>query len=335
MKTKLFFCIIIIAISVFIGSCSNKKSHSEDAAGQSSLIISGFDISKLKNASELNENLTPSQFTNFKIVYFDNLNKKLFISLDSQPNKYYFTYCVIDSVFEYKLLGTDMPERFYLGKFKFISDIYGDFTFLAIDGYNSKTGKYTNLFNDYYILDDASLDITFCDNFIGKDLSSLIVSYNEGTGNYLDFRIYGLQGKAIKEIFEPRTPLENGTFAIDSNTIYLLEGIITSRLKFSAGKVQQEFLEESPAISFRKGDLVLNLLPDNEGFFTFPKLIFLNSQSSLYVIAKGKIAPEKNLLINYDKEYFDRNFNAFVPKQDGMTTIEFINYDKVVAGKVR
>lgn len=336
MKNKSFLLLLILLASIFLNSCSDEKSPEQSSGKDKPLELVLFDTTKLENAIELNENLRTTQFTNFKIVFLDKSSKKLYLELNDQPNKYFYTSCSIDSVIEFNLLGTEMPERVYLGRFKFISEIYGDFSFLAIDCFDQNTGKYRNLFNDYFILDNNStLDLALCEKFINENTNALLVSYSEGTGNYLDFRIYGLEDNFFKQIYEPRTPLENGFIAIDSSNIYFLEGIISGKIYSQNENIQEEFLEETPKINYRTVDFVLNLKPEQNGYYDFPRFVILNSQSSLFVVLKGKINQEKNLFIKYDNEYFQQNFNSFIPKKDGMTTLEFINSDQVTVGKVR
>jgi hypothetical protein len=235
------------------------------------------------------------------------------------------------------LLNLEKPEQIYLGKFTFISDLYGDFTFMALDAFENKSGKYQNIFNDYYILENSSsLDIALCENFINKKNNALFASYSDGAGNYLDFRIYGYKKGEFQQLYEPKTPLENGIYAIDSGSVYLLEGIIASKIYFQNGQIRQELLQETPIFNNNENDRTLNLNMDKFGNYSFPKFIVLNSTSSLHIFSKeSNVKIENNLKINFNPDYFEQNYTTFIPKQTGMTSLEFLNNDNVVIGKVR
>lgn len=334
--SRYIFNLLIIINGLFIIISCDSEKNKNYYPEKFEIQASSPDKEKLLNAIELNEQVKVEQFTNFKIVSFEKSSSKIYIELDSQPGSYYYTTARIDSVINMNILNLEEQDHIYIGKFKFISENYGDFTFLAVNSYDKSSGKHLNLFNDYFILDNAKPDIVICENFTGPGGNALLVSYSEGTGNYLDFRIYGLHSNKFGLIFEPKSPLENGVFAIDSGAVYLLEGIITSKITYKDGKVKSELLESTPIFNESEHDFTLNLKLDNNGNLILPKFIVLKSNSVLQISFENqKYRQEKNLRINFDSDYLDQNFTAFVPKKSGMTTIEFINNFNIPLGKIR
>lgn len=334
MRCSLF--LIIILSTIFLITCSKKES-SKTLTDNNLIELNLFDQNKLKNSLELSSNTHLNHFTNFKIVYFDSQNQTLYLELDNQPNVYFFTKCMIDSVMEFNLLGSTKPELVYYGKFTFISPNYGNFAFLAFNYHEESKNVYQNYFNDYLSLDDvSSLDFALCEKFIDNKFNALLVSYSEGTGNYLDYRIYGLDQKTFSLLSEPTAPLENGLFAIDSNAIYLMEGMNTTKLIYQNHKILSESLNFTPIFNEKNNDRVLEIKIENDGKITYPKFIVMNSDASLHLSLKNSTNNAGNDIdFNFDHSFWDRNFNTLIPKESGVTNINLENSDKIILGRVR
>jgi hypothetical protein len=337
MKIKKIQIVLLFLVLVSIWSCKESNDLREKKYSAENIELVGFDTMKLADALELTESVKINQFSNFRIVYFDKNALKLYLEIDSQKNIYYFTHCSVDSLIKMNLLNDENEDLIYVGKFKFISEIYGDFSFFAINTYNAATAKHVNIFCDYFILDNNStLDLVMCDKFIDGVENALMVNYTEGTGNYLDFRIYGLIGNNFKNIFEPKTPLENGLFVVDSAAVFVLEGINSSKIFFDKGQIRQEIIAETPIFNLKKNDKILELDFTKKESLNIPKLIFLDSQSSLHIVIKENSLQEAtNIKINFDVEFFDQNFNTYVPKKSGLTTFEFVNPDNIIIAKIK
>ncbi|OGU57910.1 MAG: hypothetical protein A2X64_02175 [Ignavibacteria bacterium GWF2_33_9] len=333
---KAFFkssILIIIIISLF--ACEDRIKEPLRVYTKNLRNYFHFDTTRLDFAKELSLASFPEKFSDFTIVYFDKKSSRLFLEFDNLPNQLYFTIATIESAQEIRLLRSDYPEKIYLGKFKFLSDTFGDFSFLAINSYDSRTKKYLNIFNDYFIFDNSeNPDINYCKKFINGKNNVLIVSYSEGAGNYLSFKIYGPSEEKFSQIYEPVSPLENGMIAVDSNYIYTLEGIISSKIYWKNGKVISETLAESPLINFQGNDYLLEISYKNEVFSKFPKFISLNYDADLFIKVKGIVPPDENLLVNYDSEFLSLNFNSFTSKKSGKTYLEFKNQEGISIGKI-
>lgn len=331
-KHLIFNFFIIFNILVFLYSCEkqNEKNHSPE--NQPRVIeIHTFDTTLLSDAKELNSNVKIKITTDFDIVYFSNQSNKIFIKIPKSKELYY-TNCIIDSSFYFNLLKQSNDEIIFRGTFSLPSINNIQFTFFAINIYNKEKGTYQNLFNDYFLLDKSSiLKFDVVNDFVYNWYNALICSYKEGSGDFLEFKIYGFRKNKFDLLYEPMAPLENGYFLSDSSGIYLLSNYKATKLNWLGDSIKVENLNETPLLNFKEGDQVLRIEELNDGIKA-PKFLILSENSVLHISVKDF---KEDIKINFDDAFWTRNFNQLIPKKQGLTRIWITDSFKQILKQIK
>ncbi len=322
MKKSLQIFYIFISFSFFFVACESNKNKEPEKLGSQIIELHTIDTTKLKDAKELTGQFPFKITSNFSIAYFSSSKKEIYLKLDTHKNIYFYTKCEIDTAFEADLLNLYKKQIIYRGSFSLPGDPVVKLTFIAINVYYPKDGTYRNLFNDY-VLAEKSQDLHFevADDFIEDEYGALICSYKEGSGDYLDFKIYGLNKNKFSEIYEPYSPLENGYIRADSGKIFSISNLTANKLSWVDDSVRVEQLKETPLIDFNEGDKILKIEFQNDKIIT-PKLIIISQDAVLHLLQKGE---NSEYQINYDDDFWDRNFNQLIPKKKGITSITIEN----------
>lgn len=326
------FILIMISLVLFISSCEkeNKNKFSPEQK-ERVVVIHPFDSSMALNAKELNSNVNIKITTDFEIVYFSNDKQKIYIQIPKSKDIFY-TNCEIDTSFYINLLKQENSEIIYRGTFSLPSVNNLKFTFFAINMYNKETGKYQNIFNDYFLLDNSSmLNFEKSDDFVYNWYNALICSYKEGSGDFLDFKLYGFLNNKFEVLYEPLAPLENGYFLSDSTGIYLLSNYNATKLKWTGDSLSVENLLETPLLNFKEGDQILRIEELKNGIKS-PKFLILSQNAILHISLKGF---KEDIKINFDDNFWTRNFNQLIPKKKGLTKIWITDSFKQILKQIK
>jgi hypothetical protein len=184
---------------------------------------------------------------------------------------------------------------------------------------NPNENEYENIFNDFYFTNDpTNFNIAISNYLIDSTYNALIIGYNEGSGDFFEYKIYGFKDKTIKVLYEPPAPIQNGSVYASNYYVYEFENLSASLIFWENNQMKSIPLRKTPLIDLREGDAILMYKSNNEYEVQAPSRINVPLSSKLQLIQNGI---GQSLQIVFDNQFFSQNYNQLIPKKKGTTNI--------------
>lgn len=277
------------------------------------------DNSIIKQAKDLRSSNMFPEIEKLEVRYCDIKNKKIYFSLRKNSPEIFWAPINIDSSFKYNLTNQNEEDIIYLGKFKLHQSEQMQISFVSIYSMNPSKNEYSNIFNDFYFTPDPTNFIIKKSNyFIDSTYNALIIGFNEGSGDFFEYKIYGFNDNTIKILYEPHSPIQNGTIYSANHQIYEFENLSTSLLYWENNQVKSLPLRKTLLIDLREGDAVLEYKINDEYEIQAPSRINVSSSGKLQLVQNGY---GQSISVAYDDQFFEHIYNQLIPKKKGTTTI--------------
>lgn len=320
-KGYLYFLIICF----YIVGCSDSEVYDKN---KNEMDTDEFTFFEERTVQKSNNPLDINNFNvleDLEIIFLEVDKKNIFFRSKSDTNKVYYSNCVIDSAFLAPLTSEVQLDKIYMGYFYPTEIKNVRLTFVSIFSYNKKNNKYQNSYNTYYFSEKTFLDIKIVNNLINNS-NVLFISNYEGSGNFLDINLIARNKNRLDDITPEIPPLSQGEYFIDSSRILLMEGLAAWEILESKEKATLEMrkLDTIPIIDFQERDKIIKFKRSGNRVVADSK-IYVCSWTGVIHLQIDE--PNNGLLLNFDPEYFKRNFNQLIPLKTGFTSLELIDTD--------